>query len=347
MPEQGFLDLLYLDTSGVLTLVETKLARNAEHRREVSAQIVDYATFLATRTYEDLKSLLCVDDQPLGEASPLERSLWKAAGRGEAAGGAYNTWSKSFRVTAQENLQRNRLRLIIAGDKMDSRLRDMAEFLLGGTHPDFQFALVEIGLYHCPGQADNILVLPSMYWSRTPPIPSLEIGTGQVTWTVETFLQQLHRNNADTPEAAAMVEDILQWMQRRKAALGPKARLESGKSLPANPSMNLYITGSTLALPHLEGRTGGGGWISCKPLMKTFPQSVRTFLAKIQGLSPWYQEFVHGLLNDPNAKDFTISQKSFGDPAIRAKVLQAMAELQDDLLAALRSRAVPDASEAT
>lgn len=347
MPDLGALDLLYLDKSGVLTLVETKLAQNPQHRREVLAQIIDYATFLATRSYDDLEALLCVGDQPLGDTRPLERSLWQAARRGDPVGVMYDNWSKSFRATAEENLRRRRLRLVIAGDRMDSRLRDMMEFLLGGTHPDFQVALVEIGLYQCPGQSDTVLVLPSMYWSRTPPIPALEIGTDQVVWTVDTFLEQLHRNNADSPETTAMVEDILHWMQQRKATLGPNARLEGGKALPSNPSMNLYIKGSTFALPHLEGRAGGSGWISCKPLMKAFPQPMKAFLAKIQDLSPWYEEFVDGLLNDPKAKDFMISQKSLGEPAIRAAVLQALSDLQDDLIAALRSPAVAEASKTT
>ncbi|HXU23892.1 MAG TPA: hypothetical protein VN697_07665, partial [Tepidiformaceae bacterium] len=43
----GRLDLLFLDSDGVLTLVETKLKANNESRREVVGQILEYAAYAA------------------------------------------------------------------------------------------------------------------------------------------------------------------------------------------------------------------------------------------------------------------------------------------------------------
>ena len=51
----GFLDLIFMNGEGYLTLVETKLWRNPEARRTVVAQIIDYASHLSTWTYDELR----------------------------------------------------------------------------------------------------------------------------------------------------------------------------------------------------------------------------------------------------------------------------------------------------
>jgi hypothetical protein len=59
LPDRGTLDILFLDLFGILTLVETKLAENSELRRVVFAQIMDYATYLADISYEELERRVC------------------------------------------------------------------------------------------------------------------------------------------------------------------------------------------------------------------------------------------------------------------------------------------------
>ena len=51
----GYLDALYANALGRLTLVEFKLWRNPQARREVIGQILDYAKELASWRYEDLQ----------------------------------------------------------------------------------------------------------------------------------------------------------------------------------------------------------------------------------------------------------------------------------------------------
>ena len=50
----GPADILYVTLTGQIVLVETKLWRNPESRREVVAQILDYAKELTKWTYDDL-----------------------------------------------------------------------------------------------------------------------------------------------------------------------------------------------------------------------------------------------------------------------------------------------------
>ena len=54
----GFLDNLLVTPLGDLIAVECKLWRNVEARREVVAQIIDYAKDLQTLTYDALESAI-------------------------------------------------------------------------------------------------------------------------------------------------------------------------------------------------------------------------------------------------------------------------------------------------
>lgn len=50
----GRVDVLMLTASGVPTLVEVKLTRNSQSRREVLAQILDYISELTNYSYYEL-----------------------------------------------------------------------------------------------------------------------------------------------------------------------------------------------------------------------------------------------------------------------------------------------------
>ena len=52
----GFVDALYVNPLGQITLTEFKLWRNPQSRREVIGQILDYAKELASWSYEDLQA---------------------------------------------------------------------------------------------------------------------------------------------------------------------------------------------------------------------------------------------------------------------------------------------------
>ncbi len=62
----GFIDLVFMNDEGYLTLVETKLWRNPEARRTVVAQLIDYASHVSTWTYNELRQ--AVLDSRKGDA---------------------------------------------------------------------------------------------------------------------------------------------------------------------------------------------------------------------------------------------------------------------------------------
>ena len=55
----GPIDLVYISEQGRLSIVECKLWRNPEARREVVTQILDYAKEISTWSYEELNAAVC------------------------------------------------------------------------------------------------------------------------------------------------------------------------------------------------------------------------------------------------------------------------------------------------
>ena len=78
------IDVLLIDRSGLLTVVEAKLARNGESRREIVAQGLDYASALAEHDFYDLDDALGgrigqALDRLCGEDEALRASLEETA----------------------------------------------------------------------------------------------------------------------------------------------------------------------------------------------------------------------------------------------------------------------------
>ena len=63
--EAGPVDLIYMNSKGYITIVETKLWRNPDARRSVVAQIIDYAKEIAEWSYEQFIGIVqkCVHTQ--------------------------------------------------------------------------------------------------------------------------------------------------------------------------------------------------------------------------------------------------------------------------------------------
>lgn len=106
----GSMDNLFVTPAGDLALVECKLWRNPEARREVVAQIIDYATEISTWTYETLQDLIR-RTKPLDASDDKStQSLYeRVAAHGEID-------EVSFHDAVSRNLKRGRFLLLIVGD---------------------------------------------------------------------------------------------------------------------------------------------------------------------------------------------------------------------------------------
>ncbi len=125
----GDIDNLFISRSGHLVLVETKLWKNPEARRQAVAQVLDYAKHVRTWDYSQL-------------ASVVKKELWTAA---QLDGIAEHEWIDDV----NSNLARGRMTLLVVGDGIHSETEHLVEVV--GAYPGlpFRLGLVELRIYRC------------------------------------------------------------------------------------------------------------------------------------------------------------------------------------------------------
>ncbi len=111
----GYIDLLFIDENGGLTIVETKLARNPEIRRKVIGQIIEYASHLSNWTVDEVYK---VASNFLGKRlEEVMKESWNVSS------------TERFRINVVDKLKKGEIRLIIAVDEIVETLRTTVTFL--------------------------------------------------------------------------------------------------------------------------------------------------------------------------------------------------------------------------
>lgn len=144
----GYIDNLMLTPDGGIVIVETKLWRNPEARREVVGQVLDYAKDLSGFSYEDLQRAA---GAALKSRDTRLFDLVSAAVPGVDESGFIDAVSRNLRL--------GRYLLIIAGDGIQEGAEQLASFLQRHMGMHFTLSLVEMSLWRVPGE-DRILVQP-------------------------------------------------------------------------------------------------------------------------------------------------------------------------------------------
>jgi hypothetical protein len=142
----GPMDNLYISAQGTLTLVEAKLWRNPEARRQVIGQILDYAKELSRWSYDDL-------DAKAREVAG--KSLWELVSGADNAG----LDESRFVDAVARNLKVGRFLLLIVGDGIREEMERLADFLQETPQLRFTLALVELQVYRLPND-ERYLILP-------------------------------------------------------------------------------------------------------------------------------------------------------------------------------------------
>lgn len=143
----GPIDALYVSPDGAITVVEAKLWRNPQSRREVVGQIIDYATALAEWGYDDLDR---------ATRTHTGSSLWDVVATSTSMGS-----EGSFVDTVARNLRKGRFLLLVVGDGIREEVERMARYVQVAPQLQFSLALVELRVYGNPEGA-NRLVVPSV-----------------------------------------------------------------------------------------------------------------------------------------------------------------------------------------
>ncbi|SEG46584.1 hypothetical protein SAMN05421819_3081 [Bryocella elongata] len=156
-----FVDNVFVTPNGHIAIVECKLWRNAEARRNVIAQVIEYASELSKLSYEEFESAVrraepVQDDTPAG-ASTLFEMVTEGEGVDEAA----------FHDAVTETLRRGRILIIILGDGIRQGLETMAGFLQQHAGLHFTLCLVELALFELPNSNGAIIAQPRIVGRTT------------------------------------------------------------------------------------------------------------------------------------------------------------------------------------
>jgi len=153
--KSGSIDNLLITGRGDIALVEAKLFRNPQSRREVLAQALDYATSLFAMGYESFEKAALAGQFGPGQTKPL--SLYLALPEQ-----VEKLPEAAFVDAVSKNLRRGRVLILIVGDG----IREEAEALLEGmnTYSRFSFtlAMIELRVFTMADRPGQHLVMPSV-----------------------------------------------------------------------------------------------------------------------------------------------------------------------------------------
>ncbi len=191
------LDHLFVDQDGVPTLVEVKRAADTRARREVVAQMLDYAA--NAQNFMDAGAV----------RGAFEAENPNAAELLEVALGAEVEPDVLWDQFAS-NLRAGNLRLVFLADRIPSELRTLIEFL------NEQFTSIEVyGIEVTTFQAEDQKVIRTRTIGQTQAAQAAKQRTPSPsrTWDRASWLEALERNT--TPEVVSVAKRIFAFAEER------------------------------------------------------------------------------------------------------------------------------------
>lgn len=193
IPGVGFVDVLLADERGRLIMIECKLWRNPQARREVVGQILDYARELSRYSYEDLQRQISIASRRQGNV------LYELA---RSAGSDLDEATFVDRVA--RDLSAGRFLLLVVGDGITEGAKRLGEYLADQPGLAFEFGLIEMAEYRYADAAgtERVIVQPRVL-ARTTVIERHVIRSevaGLVVDPVTTAVPG--RSSAAPPEGA-------------------------------------------------------------------------------------------------------------------------------------------------
>lgn len=143
----GSIDNVMVTASGLPVLIECKLWKNPEGRREVIGQILDYSKELTRWTASDLQREV---SRRTGIKGNAVYKLVREAG--------HEVEEITFNDAVSYNLRRGRFLLLILGDGIREGVESITDYLQSHTGLHFTLGLIEMPIYEVPG--GQMLIAP-------------------------------------------------------------------------------------------------------------------------------------------------------------------------------------------
>lgn len=194
------IDHLVVDQDAVPTFVEVKRAADTRSRREVVAQMLDYAANGSVFWTPGQLRGWFEEGDPEGAAERLAAFL-------ESPGDEPDTSAEAFWQAVGTNLREGHIRLIFVADQIPATLQRLVEFL-NEQMPRVQVLAVEIRQYRA-GRGRSGALVPRLIGQTSRAQAAKEQpatpGRRPVRWTAGEVLESITRAGADPDPAQAVI----------------------------------------------------------------------------------------------------------------------------------------------
>ena len=182
----GYVDALFVNAIGRITIAEFKLWRNPQARREVIGQILDYTREIASWSYEDLQREVSKTLRKQGNVL-FDRVRAAVPGTDEA----------EFVDRVTRHLRRGEFLLLIIGDGIRESAENIVDFVQKYSGLHFNLALVEAALYR---DADNSVIVQPRVLARTEIVQRIVLDEGLTPHLVDETREDLDDVLSDLEE---------------------------------------------------------------------------------------------------------------------------------------------------
>lgn len=230
----GAIDNFMVTPTGLPILVECKLWRNPQGRREVVGQILDYAKELGRWSSSDLQREV---NRRLGREGDSIVDMLRAAG--------HAIDEIAFNDALTRNLRRGRFLLLIVGDGIREGVEAITEYVQAHAGLHFTLGLVEMPIYAAASGARLI-------------VPRVVARTALITRHVVAAPDGLRIEEDSNGEDEGTDPEIAAWSAERRAfwtEFQSALRLDDPEQPIGKPPKMGY---TTLAMPV----PGGGVWLT-------------------------------------------------------------------------------------
>jgi len=151
-PTSGTIDNLYLSSSGYVVIIETKLWRNPQSRREVLSQILDYVKDIVSCDFEWLESVWKKFSR---ERGIKEQSLFEVMSEA-----SIDELDEALYIEqVQKALTNGDIIALIVGDGISTKLQELVSHLCRDTaHLRYSLGLVSLNCYEVPDREDSLII---------------------------------------------------------------------------------------------------------------------------------------------------------------------------------------------
>lgn len=258
IPGVGFVDVLLADERGRLVVVECKLWRNPQARREVVGQILDYAREISRYGYEDLQRQVSIATRRSGNV------LYDLA---REAGSTLDEAAFVDRVA--RDLAAGRFLLLVVGDGITEGTRRIGEYLRDQPGLAFEFGLIEMAEYrYIDGAGGERVIVQPRVLAQTVAIERHVIRSEVPGLVIDSSAASLGEEKRERPAGEAQLAwrafvDRLAGMMRFDDPGQPPPRVGGSGwirlPLPAGLYVNLYRMKAGQEIGAVVSFRGGDG----------------------------------------------------------------------------------------